>query len=119
MNAPDSLKLRIEGMDCAACAVKIENAMKRLPGVSDINVSYGQESLSLRYDEDRRWVLHRSAAVRMGQPLPLVRWPALGRHGGGGVKLTLCWPSPRCSGARLRWRILSRPWRNGHTPWRR
>ena len=32
MNAPDSLKLRIEGMDCAACAVKIENAMKRLPG---------------------------------------------------------------------------------------
>ncbi|MEZ2354241.1 heavy metal translocating P-type ATPase [Caballeronia sp. RCC_10] len=53
MNAPDSLKLRIEGMDCAACAVKIENAMKRLPGVSDINVSYGQESLSLRYDEDR------------------------------------------------------------------
>jgi Cd2+/Zn2+-exporting ATPase len=53
VNAPDSLKLRIEGMDCAACAVKIENAMKRLPGVSDINVSYGQESLSLKFDGDR------------------------------------------------------------------
>lgn len=53
MNAPDSLKLRIEGMDCAACAVKIENAMKRLPGVSDINVSYGQQSLSLTFDGDR------------------------------------------------------------------
>lgn len=53
MNAPDSLKLRIEGMDCAACAVKIENAMKRVPGVSDINVSYGQESLSLKFDGDR------------------------------------------------------------------
>jgi Cd2+/Zn2+-exporting ATPase len=40
-------------MDCGACAVKIENAMKRLPGVSDINVSYGQESLRLTLDEDR------------------------------------------------------------------
>ncbi|WP_244144755.1 heavy metal-associated domain-containing protein [Paraburkholderia tuberum] len=28
--------------------MKIENAMKRLPGVSDINVSYGQESLDPR-----------------------------------------------------------------------
>ncbi|WP_262421603.1 hypothetical protein [Paraburkholderia sp. UCT31] len=27
--------------------------MKRLPGVSDINVSYGQESLALTFDEDR------------------------------------------------------------------
>ena len=40
-------------MDCAACAVKIENAMKRLPGVSDINVSYSQEKLSLVLDADR------------------------------------------------------------------
>jgi Cd2+/Zn2+-exporting ATPase len=38
MASPSTLKLRIEGMDCGACAVKIENAMKRLPGVSDINV---------------------------------------------------------------------------------
>src|SRR5262245_18962460 len=28
--------MRIEGMDCAACALKIENAMLRLPGVTDI-----------------------------------------------------------------------------------
>src|SRR6516225_5817218 len=27
-----SLKLNIEGMDCGACALKIENALKRLPG---------------------------------------------------------------------------------------
>jgi Zn2+/Cd2+-exporting ATPase len=53
MASPSTLKLRIEGMDCGACAVKIENAMKRIPGVSEINVSYGQESLSLTFDEDR------------------------------------------------------------------
>ena len=53
MAADKVLKLRIEGMDCGACATKIENALQRLPGVSDIAVSYGQESLSLRVDEDR------------------------------------------------------------------
>lgn len=46
MAASSALKLKIEGMDCAACAMKIENAMKRLPGVSDINVNYSQESMS-------------------------------------------------------------------------
>lgn len=47
------LKMRVEGMDCSACAIKIENALKRLPGVSDINVSYGTETLRLNFDEDR------------------------------------------------------------------
>jgi Cd2+/Zn2+-exporting ATPase len=32
-------RYRIEGMDCAACAVKIETAVGRLPGVSDVSVS--------------------------------------------------------------------------------
>lgn len=47
------VKLQIEGMDCASCALKIETAMKRLPGVSDINVSYSVGSLALNVDEDR------------------------------------------------------------------
>lgn len=53
MAASNPLSFRIEGMDCAACAVKIENAMRRLPGVSDINVSYTSERLSLSLDADR------------------------------------------------------------------
>ena len=53
MAAPNTLELSIEGMDCAACAVKIENAMKRLPGVSDISVSYTLQRLSLSLDTDR------------------------------------------------------------------
>ncbi|MBS0537829.1 MAG: heavy metal translocating P-type ATPase [Proteobacteria bacterium] len=52
MAAPSALKMRVEGMDCGACAVKIENALRHLPGVSDINVSYGQERLALSLDED-------------------------------------------------------------------
>jgi Cd2+/Zn2+-exporting ATPase len=48
-----ALKMRVEGMDCSACAIKVENALKRLPGVSDVNVNYGTETLTLALDEDR------------------------------------------------------------------
>ncbi len=34
MAAASPYRLRIEGMDCASCALKIETAMQRLPGVS-------------------------------------------------------------------------------------
>ncbi|KQT22691.1 heavy metal translocating P-type ATPase [Roseiarcaceae bacterium H3SJ34-1] len=53
MAAASPLKLQIEGMDCAACALKIEAAMERLPGVSDINVSYAAGTLALNVDQDR------------------------------------------------------------------
>lgn len=53
MADPTALKIRIEGMDCAACAQKIENAIDGLPGVSDLNVSYGLRRLTLSLDEDR------------------------------------------------------------------
>lgn len=48
-----ALKLRVDGMDCGACATKIENALKRLPGVSDIDVNYSLQRLTLAYDADR------------------------------------------------------------------
>jgi len=51
--AASQLKLKIEGMDCGACALKIETAMQRLPGVSDVNVSYQAGTLALKVDEDR------------------------------------------------------------------
>ena len=53
MAAASSVKLKIEGMDCGGCAVKIENAMKRLPGVTDVSVSFSTASLSLMLEEDR------------------------------------------------------------------
>ena len=48
-----ALRLRVEGMDCGACAIKIENGLKRLPGVADINVNVSLETLSLVHDADR------------------------------------------------------------------
>jgi Cd2+/Zn2+-exporting ATPase len=53
MAAATPYKMRIEGMDCASCALKIENAVRRLPGVSDVEVSYTAGTLALRLDGDR------------------------------------------------------------------
>jgi Cd2+/Zn2+-exporting ATPase len=39
---------RVEGMDCASCVSKVEGALKRLPGVSEVAVNLMAERLTLR-----------------------------------------------------------------------
>ncbi|EEE48109.2 Lead, cadmium, zinc and mercury-transporting ATPase (plasmid) [Labrenzia sp. THAF191b] len=51
---PDSSKLivrfRVEGMDCASCASKIDTALRRLPGIEEVAVSVPGASLSISHD---------------------------------------------------------------------
>ncbi|TXN04940.1 cadmium-translocating P-type ATPase [Methylobacterium sp. WL64] len=42
-------RLRVTGMDCASCAAKVENAVRRLPGIEDISVSVATETLTVRH----------------------------------------------------------------------
>src|ERR1700716_1834878 len=49
----NALRVRVEGMDCGACGIKVENALKRLPGVSDIRMNYSTKTPLLRLDENR------------------------------------------------------------------
>ncbi|PZW39855.1 Cd2+/Zn2+-exporting ATPase [Humitalea rosea] len=82
MTAASPLTLRIEGMDCASCAAKIETAMKRLPGVGAVEVNYGAQSLSLVVDEDRTSTDTISARIRALGYTPIApRDPAAGPHG--------------------------------------
>ena len=46
------MKYRIEGMDCASCIGKIETALIRMPGVSDIKLNFATESLELTLDPE-------------------------------------------------------------------
>ncbi|MBJ6126940.1 heavy metal translocating P-type ATPase [Microvirga splendida] len=46
----DRLRYRVEGMDCGSCARKIETALTRVPGVSDVNITTTTETLRLRVD---------------------------------------------------------------------
>jgi Cd2+/Zn2+-exporting ATPase len=47
----DRLRYRVEGMDCGSCARKIETALTRVPGVSDISITTTTETLRLRVAE--------------------------------------------------------------------
>ena len=42
-------RLRVAGMDCASCAMKIENALQRLDGVSSVNVSVPTGTVTVDY----------------------------------------------------------------------
>lgn len=50
--APQKIRYRVQGMDCGSCARKIETALTRVPGVSDINITTATETLRLRVDGD-------------------------------------------------------------------
>ena len=43
-------KYRVGGMDCAACATKIETAVSRLPGVSEVSASFTSGTLNVVHD---------------------------------------------------------------------
>ncbi|MGV8938453.1 MAG: heavy metal translocating P-type ATPase [Allorhizobium sp.] len=44
-------RFRVEGMDCASCASKIDTAVRRMPGISDVSVSVTAGTMTVRHDE--------------------------------------------------------------------
>jgi Cu+-exporting ATPase len=44
-------KMKITGMTCAACANRIERGLKKIQGVSDVNVNFALETATVSYDE--------------------------------------------------------------------
>lgn len=48
--SPIVTRYRVEGMDCPSCATKIDTALRRLPGISDIAVSVTGGTMSVTHD---------------------------------------------------------------------
>ncbi len=46
----ERLGFHVGGMDCASCAGKIETALSRLDGISDVEVNFATETLRLSRD---------------------------------------------------------------------
>jgi Zn2+/Cd2+-exporting ATPase len=44
-------RYRVTGMDCGACAAKIDTAIRRVPGVSEVAVSFQSGVLSVAHDD--------------------------------------------------------------------
>lgn len=49
-NASGKKRYRVEGMDCASCAQKIDTAVRRLPGITDVSVSATAGTMTVEYE---------------------------------------------------------------------
>ncbi|HEV7307297.1 heavy metal translocating P-type ATPase [Ensifer sp.] len=45
-------RYRVEGMDCASCATKIDTAVRRLSGVEDVSVSVSAGTMSVKFTDE-------------------------------------------------------------------
>ncbi|TCQ99718.1 heavy metal translocating P-type ATPase [Neorhizobium sp. JUb45] len=50
MSNPTQTRFRVEGMDCASCAAKIDTAVRRMPGVNDVSVSVTAGTMTVTHD---------------------------------------------------------------------
>ena len=46
-------KLKLEDLDCANCAAKMEEAIKKIPGVNDANVSFMSQKMTVDAEDDK------------------------------------------------------------------
>lgn len=51
MSGTTQTRFRVDGMDCASCASKIDAAIRRLPGVSEVAVSVTAGTMTLTHDD--------------------------------------------------------------------
>ena len=46
-------KFKLQDLDCANCAAKMEDAIKKIPGVNDANVSFMMQKMTVEIDSDQ------------------------------------------------------------------
>ena len=56
--------LRVEGMYCVACPATVRLALKRLPGVVDVKVSYKEKEATISYQPEKVTVEQMIKAIK-------------------------------------------------------
>lgn len=46
-------KFKLEDLDCANCAAKMEEGIRKIPGINDASVSFMTQKLMVDADDDR------------------------------------------------------------------
>ena len=46
-------KFKLQDLDCANCAAKMEDAIKKVPGVNDANVSFMMQKMTVDAEDDK------------------------------------------------------------------
>jgi Cd2+/Zn2+-exporting ATPase len=68
-------RYKVGGMDCASCAIKIDTAVRRVPGVTDVAVSVSGGTMTVRHDGTADLPAMEKTVSGLGYPLR-----ALGRQ---------------------------------------
>ncbi|HTO29782.1 MAG TPA: heavy metal translocating P-type ATPase [Pararhizobium sp.] len=62
-------RYRVDGMDCASCASKIDTAIRRMPGVSDVSVSVTAGTMTVRHDASSDLAAIARKVTGLGYPV--------------------------------------------------
>jgi len=54
--APQTVTLAVSNMTCAACPITVKKALSRVPGVSEVSVSYEKKLATVVYDDTQTTV---------------------------------------------------------------
>lgn len=46
-------KFRLQNLDCANCAAKMEDAVRKIPGVQDVSISFMMQKMTLEAPDER------------------------------------------------------------------
>ncbi|RWX81715.1 cadmium-translocating P-type ATPase [Neorhizobium lilium] len=84
MTAEDQVRYKVGGMDCASCATKIDTAVRRVPGVTDVSVSVGAGTMTVRHDGSADLGAMERKVAGLGYPLRALgrKAPAAGEDTG-------------------------------------
>ncbi|WP_410511278.1 heavy metal translocating P-type ATPase [Paenibacillus sp. BR2-3] len=76
-------ELLLEGLDCANCAMKIENGVKKIQGVSDCSVNFVNKTLTFEADKDQDEEIVSAATKLVNKLEPHIE-VSIKRKGGSG-----------------------------------
>ena len=92
---PDTIRMKIAGMDCGSCALTIENSLRQLPGMKSVAVSFTTESMEVAGDVPRAAIEQRlrELGYRLAAAGPVTP-VAPGEHRGPGGFVRFLWEQP-------------------------
>ncbi|SMQ68599.1 Cd2+/Zn2+-exporting ATPase [Devosia lucknowensis] len=67
-DAPTTTRFRVEGMDCAACATKVDTVTRRIDGVDDVSVSVMNGSMTVKHSAATDLVEVARRVTNLGYP---------------------------------------------------
>ncbi|SCM70251.1 Heavy metal-(Cd/Co/Hg/Pb/Zn)-translocating P-type ATPase [uncultured Pleomorphomonas sp.] len=84
-------RFKVDGMDCAACAARVEGAVARIGGVEDVSVSVMTGSMVVHHDDSTDLAALESAVSRLGYGISADRpEPPATRHDEDGHSCDCC-----------------------------